>query len=339
MPGDHVVRAKPATWPLRMADDVSAAEVERVRAAVNQASEASDWGWGHTVDFGPFEQPGLLKSRYLDFVGALDDYGWWPQRLDGRTIADVGAFTGTVSAIMAHRGAERVYAVDELEGHVQQIGVVADAFGLGAVEPVLSSLYALPERLGPGSVDMVLCAGVLYHCSDMLVAMIALQELLEPGGVLLLETNAVPELERSYANFGRFVAGMWWQPTAACMADLCTYAGFETPDIRFYHAGRALLRATKPCQPTVIPFRRGMNWTFEDIHDATVRGMDPAALAPAPLDGSPATPGAAPAATTTSTTTVELAAELARRASASARRRGRTAARRLRRLASEHRRT
>ena len=291
-----VMRAPAAEWPLRLPEDLTEAQVTRIRADVEQAVAVSDYGWGHTIDFGPFRQEGLLSNRFLDFVGALDTWGWWPQRLDGLVTADIGAFTGGVSAIMAHRGAARVYAVDEMDGHVQQARVLRDAFGLDAVEPTQSSLYQLPERLGEGSLDLILCGGVLYHCSDMLVAVIAMQQLLKPGGHLLLETNAVRDYEHSYANFGRFVAGMWWQPTAACLLDLCSYSGLEDAEVRFYHSGRALLRATKP-ENARVKFRRGMNWSFEDVHDDEERGMDPAVLAPAPLLlASPSTSSEQPAA-------------------------------------------
>ena len=326
MPSDAVVRARPARWPLRLPDDVPAEDVAALRAAVSEAAAASDYGWGHTIDFGPFREEGLLSARFLDFVGALDEWGWWPERLDGLTTADIGAFTGGVSAIMAHRGAAKVFAVDEMPGHVRQAQVVADAFRLKAVEPVQASLYDVPQRLGHGSLDVILCGGVLYHCSDMLVAMIALQEALRPGGVLLLETNAVRDVENSYANFGRFVAGMWWKPTGACLVDLCRFAGFDEPDVRFYHSGRALVRATKPADARVR-FRRGMNWRFDDVHDDEERGMDPGQLAPAPLAAAvaPATPAGDRVSEMTSR---DLLGVLARRGARSARRRVRRVLRR-----------
>jgi 2-polyprenyl-3-methyl-5-hydroxy-6-metoxy-1,4-benzoquinol methylase len=77
------------------------------------------------------------------------------------------------------------------------------------------SLYDLPRKLAPSSFDVILLSGVLYHLSDMLVGLLALQHLLKEDGVLLIESNAVECFEHSYANFGRFVAGMWWQPTGA----------------------------------------------------------------------------------------------------------------------------
>ncbi len=46
----------------------------------------------------------------------------------------------------------------------------------------------------------------------MLVGLYVMRQLLEPGGVLLIESNAVDDDTHSYDNFGQFYAGMWWQP-------------------------------------------------------------------------------------------------------------------------------
>ena len=50
-------------------------------------------------------------------------------------------------------------------------------------------------------------AGVLYHLSDMLVGLHALRRLLKPNGTLLVETAAIDDPQRSYADFARFVGG------------------------------------------------------------------------------------------------------------------------------------
>jgi 2-polyprenyl-3-methyl-5-hydroxy-6-metoxy-1,4-benzoquinol methylase len=284
-PARRHVDAPPAAWPLALSDDVADAEVERLRARAEELAERAQYGWGHTIDFGRFTMPGLLGEKYLTLAGVVDQLGWWPTDLTGRRVADVGAFTGGLSVLLAARGAEQVAAVDELPDHLEQCRLVADAFGLDAVTTHAASLYDLVEEVGEGQFDVILCAGVLYHLSDMLVGLIELQRLLKPGGVLILESNAIENYEHSYANYGRYFGGMWWQPTALCIQDMAEHAGFERPeDVVFYQPGRALARVVKPTDPerATPPFTRGVNLDVDDRRDRVERTLDPAVMAPAP---------------------------------------------------------
>ena len=63
-------------------------------------------------------------------------------------VADVGCFTGGITALLADRGAERVVAVDEVGSHLEQARVVVTAFGLeDKVDLIDDSLFALPTLL------------------------------------------------------------------------------------------------------------------------------------------------------------------------------------------------
>lgn len=43
--------------------------VEQLKAEIEILSAASQYGWGHTINFGPFEKEGLLKDSYLNIAG------------------------------------------------------------------------------------------------------------------------------------------------------------------------------------------------------------------------------------------------------------------------------
>jgi 2-polyprenyl-3-methyl-5-hydroxy-6-metoxy-1,4-benzoquinol methylase len=275
------VTAPPAAWPLRAPEALSDAEVDELRRQAEALAERAQYGWGHTIRFGAFTMPGLLGEKYLGLAGIFDRLGWWPKDLSGLQVADVGCYTGGLSVLMAARGAERVAAVDELPEHLEQCQLIASTFGLDTVTVHARSLYELPEELPAGGFDLVLCAGVLYHLSDMLVGLIELQRLLKPGGVLLLESNAVENWDHSYANYGRYFGGMWWQPTALCIQDMCEHAGFERPEVVFYQPARALARVVKPAD-ALVPFTRGVNLPVADRRDAVERTLDPSVMAPAP---------------------------------------------------------
>lgn len=269
-------RIRPAQWSLKAVDGTEPKELAR---RADELGEAAQYGWGHTIDFGVYKKVGILGDAWLDMVGACDDWGWWSQELTGLAVADVGSYTGGVSAMLAKRGAERVYAVDELAAHLDQCRFVAVTFGLKTIEPVRSSLFGLSEHIAAGSLDLVFAGGLLYHLSDMLVGLLELREVLRVNGTLILETNAVEDFERSYANYGRYVGGMWWQPTALAIQDMLEAAGFAEIDIRFYRPGRCLVRATRTSDPIVN--KRGMNWAFGSLDDDATRSMDLGAMKPA----------------------------------------------------------
>ncbi len=271
----------PAEWPYALDPASTPEQIAEVRSKVAAASEAAQYGWGHTIDFGAFTQTGLLGSKYLELAGLLDGWDWWPTDLTGKVVADVGAFTGGLSLLMASRGATVVHAVDEVPEHLDQCRLLAETFGVDTVQPVQASLYDLPTSIEPGSLDVVLMAGVLYHLSDMLVGLALCARLLKPGGVLIVESNAVECFEHSYANFGRYFEGMWWQPTARCLQDLSELSGLGQADVRFYKPGRALARMVKPADSTV-PYKRGVNLDFADLVDAGERTRDSSLMAPAP---------------------------------------------------------
>jgi len=271
----------PAAWPFSLSATAKPEEIRQIQAEVDRLAATSPYGWGHTINFGPFQKEGLLGNSYLKIAGGLDQWGWWPPRLDGMRVADVGCFTGGLSLLMAHRGAEVVYAVDEIPEHLAQFAALARIFGASEVKPVLQSAFRLREHIPPGSLDLILFAGVLYHLSDMLVGLYAMRELLKPGGLLLIQSSGVDDFTHSYANFGRFYAGRWWQPTGLCLQDMCEFMGFQKPEVRFYDPNTCLALAVR--DEAEIPFKRGLNWPFADIHDARPRTLDASILAPAPL--------------------------------------------------------
>jgi SAM-dependent methyltransferase len=270
--------ASPAAWPLSLPADIPETKIKEIAAEGDRLADASPYGWGHTIDFGAFRKAGLLQEGYLKIAGLLDHWNWWPQRLDGLRIADVGCFTGGSSLLMAHRGAAVVYAADEVPEHLAQCAFLVRTFGVETIRPILRSAYRLREDIAPGSLDVILLSGVLYHLSDMLIGLYAMRELLKPGGLLLVQSNGIDDFKQSYANFGRFIAGRWWQPSGLCIQDMLHFMGYENAEVRFYKANVCLARASTTGRD--IPFKRGLNWPFENIRDAVARPIDGRLMAP-----------------------------------------------------------
>lgn len=278
-------KLQPARWPFSLPVETTPEQISAIAREADRLAAEAQYGWGHTIDFGVFRKEGLLRNAYLEIAGGLDEWGWWPSRLDRLRVADVGCFTGGLSLLMAHRGAEVVYAVDEIPQHLAQCAFLVRTFVVDTVHPILKSAYRLREDIQPGDLDVILLSGVLYHMSDMLVGLYAMRELLKPGGLLLIQSHGVDDFDHSYANFGRFVAGRWWQPTGLCIKDMLEFMGYSDCEIRFYERNKCLCRARRT--NTDISFKRGLNITFNDIHDASPRSLDTSLMKPAPHAGNP----------------------------------------------------
>ncbi|MGD0111138.1 MAG: DUF1698 domain-containing protein [Armatimonadota bacterium] len=270
---------KRAAWPFSLPKSATPEQVEAVRRRVDELAARAQYGWGHTIDFGPFTKEGVVKDSFLDIIGMWDEWRWWPLSLKGLRVADVGCLTGGMSLIMGHRGADEVLAIDEIPEHIAQTEYLRDLFGAGNVKTLTASLYQLPAMIQPASLDLIVLSGVLYHLSDMLVGLLIMRQLLKVGGTLLIESTAVDDDEHSYANFGRFALGIWWQPSALCIKDMCEFMGLSEVEVRMYSPTRCVARAHKTSDEPV-PFRRGLSYHFDDLRDARLRTMDAGAMAP-----------------------------------------------------------
>jgi len=270
---------KRAAWPFSLPKSATPEQVEAVRRRVDELAARAQYGWGHTIDFGPFTKEGVVKDSFLDIIGMWDEWRWWPLSLKGLRVADVGCLTGGMSLIMGHRGADEVIAIDEIPEHIAQAEYLRDLFGVGNVKTLTASLYQLSTMIQPASLDLIVLSGVLYHLSDMLVGLLIMRQLLKVGGTLLIESTAVDDDEHSYANFGRFALGIWWQPSALCIKDMCEFMGLSEVEVRMYSPTRCVARAHKTSDEPV-PFRRGLSYHFDDLRDARLRTMDAGAMAP-----------------------------------------------------------
>ena len=268
-----------AAWPYTLGNEVRDEKLKLIQARLDMLEKATQYGWGHTIDFGPFQKSGILGTGYLQIAALLDSWAWWPMSLDGYSVADIGCFTGGLTLLMAARQPKVVYAIDEIAEHIDQCKFLCDVFGVPNVTHVQTSLYRVCDHIEENSLDIVLMSGVLYHPSDMLTGLLILRNIMKPGGLLIIESDAVNDERQSYANFGRFYAGMWWQPSSLCVKDICQFMGFARPEIRFYKESRLLARTTR-LENKDIPFKRGLNWQFDSMQDAQPRSLDAGVMAP-----------------------------------------------------------
>lgn len=147
--------------------------------------------WGHNHNFGTFSLNGRLGNRHIRILSAFKDkLNAFPKSLEGKKFLDIGCWTGGTSLILCALGAE-VLAIDEVNKYIESLKYLKYAFDIKKLTPKNLSLYecTLPEL--QDSFDFVLFAGVLYHVSDLIIALRILFNCLNDGGKILLETATV----------------------------------------------------------------------------------------------------------------------------------------------------
>lgn len=190
--------------------------------------------------------------------------------LAGKSVLDVGAYDGFFSFSTERLGAARVVALDHYAwsadmaaymrewrdsqragrllpsphrtAHWQPAALpgkapfdAAHACLSSRVESVASD-FMLTRASTIGTFDVVLFLGVLYHVEDMLGAIRRMREFTAPGGVCIIETEAmeVPGAgSRALCEFFPFDElngdeSNWWAPNREALVGLCRAAGFSS---------------------------------------------------------------------------------------------------------------
>ncbi|MCP3395418.1 TIGR04290 family methyltransferase [Bradyrhizobium sp. CCGB12] len=203
--------------------------------------------WFHNLDLGGVptapshflgDYPTAKWRRFSDVV---------PERLDGKSVLDIGCNAGFYAMEMKRRGAERVLGLDTDEGYLAQARFAAEVNGL-RIEFRRMSTYdigQLGERF-----DLVIFMGVFYHLRHPLLALdlihehvardLLLFQSMQRGGahVDTVEKNydfwstdqfdsaGYPKLhfiENEYAQDPT----NWWVPNRACVEAMLRSAGFS----------------------------------------------------------------------------------------------------------------
>ena len=163
-----------------------------------------------------------------------------PNRLDGRTVLDVGAWDGFYSFEMERRGASRVLATDHFcwggNGWATQDGfnLAREALGSKVDDEHLDVLDLSPEAVG-GTYDIVLFLGVLYHLPNPLLALERVRSVV--GGMLVLETEV--DLLFTKRPAAAFFPGTelnndptnWWAPNVAAVLGMLEASGFRRAEV------------------------------------------------------------------------------------------------------------
>jgi SAM-dependent methyltransferase len=252
-------------------NDLSPERRAALEREIARLGAESPYGWGHTLDLGAgLRIDGLLAENYRQIVADWRRLGWLPQDLTGARVADVGGWNGGITIDLIAHGAS-VVNVEEIPSHARQFAFVRDTLQLPRASLVVDTMYRMPWFPETRDLDLIVCSGVLYHLSDMIVGLKTLYDCLRAPGTLLMESQVAPEADLPYAYFGRFVSGMWWEPSPGCVREMLEFVGFDEVAWEPHSfTQRALFRAHKRT-PRQMPFKRGLNYPFADILDARQR--------------------------------------------------------------------
>lgn len=158
-----------------------------------------------------------------------------PERLDGLSVLDVGAWDGFYSFEMERRGAA-VLATDSYcwggggWGTKAGFDLAREALGSQVRDQWIDPLDLSPEAVG-GTFDIVLLLGVLYHIRDPLLLLERVRSV--TGGLLVLETEMGMLLtRRPAAEFFPDTelnadGSNWWAPNVAAMIGMLRSSGFS----------------------------------------------------------------------------------------------------------------
>lgn len=178
--------------------------------------------WVHQIDLGQgVVTPGRWEPHPL-IAQAFDTIDF-----RGKKVLDIGCWDGLWSFEAEKRGAREVYATD----YATQREYNGQPTFLLAHQALRSKVNYHPrvsvfdiESLGVHDFDVVVFCGVYYHLRDPLKALATLRKVMKTGGTIIVEGDAIFNLDQSIARFyyrDRHFgdASNWWVPSKKCLVE------------------------------------------------------------------------------------------------------------------------
>lgn len=147
--------------------------------------------------------------------------------LHGKIIADIGCNNGYYMFRMAHHKPKFVLGLEPSVQHYYCYNALKEMAGLDNQEIDLLGVEHL--SLFPDCFDVIFLMGIIYHRPSPIDTLRDIISSLQPGGTLMVESQAIPGNEpyalfpdKTYAK----VPGTYFVPTGACLANWMQKAGF-----------------------------------------------------------------------------------------------------------------
>lgn len=217
-----------------------------------QIDRANALQWFHALEFGSHQTVGRFASTtppnvtlfgVLDLLAGID--------VKGLRCLDVGPAHGLISFGLALKGAQ-VSAIDVVSPESPQINLAQEIYGVNIDRRSPVSLETSPTVFEPGTFDLIVCAGVMYHLLNPADTFFRLRPLLKRNGLLVMETAYAKDREDPVLVLNS-ETGTDKQPTTYFLASGSAIRGLaklacfdvlgtrESSPSRFALAGRAVL--------------------------------------------------------------------------------------------------
>lgn len=144
-------------------------------------------GWYHRIEVAPgLFTPGVDNTPGK--LAILDTLGF-PKDCTGLRVLDVGTADGAFAFEAKRRGAATVVAIDTRRPEQTGFWIARNILGIW-VDYHQRSVYDLhPSKDHP--FDVILFLGVLYHLRHPLLALDRLRQVIDPNGVMLIDTHSI----------------------------------------------------------------------------------------------------------------------------------------------------
>lgn len=147
--------------------------------------------------------------------------------LTGRIVADIGCNNGYYMFRMAHHRPKFVLGFEPSVQHYYCFNALNNMAGFDNLASDLLGVEHLP--LFPDCFDVIFLMGIIYHRPSPIDTLKDIITALQPGGTLILESQAIPGDEpyalfpdKTYAK----VPGTYFVPTGSCLYNWLQKAGF-----------------------------------------------------------------------------------------------------------------
>jgi tRNA (mo5U34)-methyltransferase len=158
-----------------------------------------------------------------------------PERLDGKSVLDIGTANGGALFELERRGAARLLGVDIFPPDFYGSAATGEFLGSRA-EFIQANLYDLAATLRGERFDIVLALGVIYHLRHPLLGLDNIWHLVGDDGVAVIESQVADRTVPSVAAlpFVEFYrhelesdSSNWFVPTTTALTDWCRSSGFD----------------------------------------------------------------------------------------------------------------
>ena len=162
--------------------------LKNILLSESQIAIANELSWYHALDFGDYQTIGRISPPLppnVTLFGVMDILSGI--NVSGMKCLDVGTAHGLISLGLALEGAN-VSATDVGAPVSKQITLASEIYGVSIDYRAPVYLENISQEFEPGSFDLIICAGVMYHLLSPADVFIRLRPLLKQNGLLVIES-------------------------------------------------------------------------------------------------------------------------------------------------------